>query len=69
MSVYISSVPTVSYDRCDLRKSMISSSVLLIFWTTKKEQSSFFLNGAELSVKYSEFRESVKSLKHELGLI
>ena len=28
-----------------------------------------FLNRAELSVKFSEFRESDKSLKHELGLV
>ena len=27
----------------------------------------FFLNKAELSVKFSEFGESDKSLKHELG--
>ena len=29
----------------------------------------FFLNGAELSVKFSKFRESDKSTKHELGSI
>ena len=28
-----------------------------------------FLNGAELSFEFSEFRESDKSLKHELGSI
>ena len=56
------------------RFKIMDASFVKIYFEQKKHHEEkeileFFPNGAELSMNYSNFSESDKSLKHELGSI